>query len=156
RRRDFHRGAAAEVRAGDKNVARLDRSRKGRIDRLEQIALEHLLVERVALARGRDDVVGVDVVADQTRAPFQVDRHQPTSLGSVMRPVSAAAAQAAGEARKIDALALPMRALKLRFAVESTFMPSPGIAPPVPQQAPQPGVVTIAPIATNFASDPSA
>ena len=49
-----------------------------------------------------------------------------------------------------------MRALKLRFAVESTVMPSPGIAPLVPQQAPQPGVVTIAPIAASFASVPSA
>ena len=48
-----------------------------------------------------------------------------------------------------------MRALKLRFAVDSTFMPSPGIAPLVPQHAPHPGVVTIAPIAVSLASVPS-
>ena len=56
----------------------------------------------------------------------------------------------------MDSVAFPMRALKFLFAVESTFIPSPGMAPLVPQHAPHPGVVTIAHIATNFCNVPSA
>ena len=45
RQRDLHRRAAAEVAAGDKDVARSHRRRKLRIERLEQIPREHRLVE---------------------------------------------------------------------------------------------------------------
>ena len=41
--------------------------------------------------------------------------------------------------------------LKLRFAVDSTFAPSGGITPLVPQHAPHPGAVIVAPIARIFA-----
>jgi len=54
------------------------------------------------------------------------------------------------------AAGFPMRALKFRFAVEITVQPSPGITPLVPQQAPHPGVVRIAPSSSNRASVPSA
>ena len=65
--RDLHRRAAPEVRTGDENVTRAHRRRESRIDCFEQIALENVLIERLLLARRRDDVVGVDVVAHATR-----------------------------------------------------------------------------------------
>ena len=72
-----------------------------------------------------------------------------------MRPCTAAAAHVAGDARKIEALALPMRALKFRLAVETTFMPSLGIGADVPQHGPQPGGVITAPMAASLATVPS-
>src|SRR6185369_2548270 len=119
----------------------------------QQVVLQQGLIQCLALTRGCDDVVRVDVITQAPGATFEGSHH--SSRGSVMWPVAAAAAHASGDASHIDAVALPMRALKLRFAVDSTFIPSPGMMPLVPQHAPQPGIVTIAPIAASFASVPS-
>jgi hypothetical protein len=72
-----------------------------------------------------------------------------------MHPVTAAAAQAAGDARYIEAWAFPIRALKFRLAVEITLTPSPGIGPAVPQQEPHPAGVIVAPSARSLSSVPS-
>ncbi len=72
-----------------------------------------------------------------------------------MRPCTAAAAHEAGEARKIEAPALPIRALKLRFAVDTTVIQSVGIGSDVPQHGPHPGGVITAPMAASFFIVPS-
>ncbi len=73
-----------------------------------------------------------------------------------MNPVAAAAAHDAGDARKMAALPFPIRPLKFLLAVETTFTPSGGMGPVVPQQGPQPGGVIVAPNVLNFSRVPSA
>ena len=86
------------------------------------------LVDHLQKAR-RDDLIGVDVVDEQTTAARR-DRvklatllhHREQRRGSVTRPVTAAAAAVSGEARKVRP-PLPWRPSKLRFEVRHRVLP---------------------------------
>src|SRR5206468_20705 len=93
---------AAEVLPGDQDRERRRRAARrdeGRIAGPEQQAGERVAAELAVLLRdgrhqvqvlGRDDLVGVDVVAEDVDATR--DGHWRSSRGSVMRPVIAEAA----------------------------------------------------------------
>ena len=65
---------------------------------LHQVRRQVLHVQALELPLARDDVVGVDVLAENVRVAGQL-LHQSTSLGSAMLPLIAEYAAVAGDAR---------------------------------------------------------
>src|SRR6266508_4610855 len=106
-RRDLPRRATSEIRAPDPDVSGRDAGRPRVATRyaLHRVLAELLLVQGVDRVLGRDDLVGVDVVAELPglAADDLGQRHRiaagisaSTSLGCVITPVTALAAATAG------------------------------------------------------------
>src|SRR5207247_1919539 len=134
--RDLSRGAASEARAADQAVPLRD-LRGPRVPgrhSFHGVLAELFLVQRLNRVLGRDDLVGVDVVAEfpRTSADDLVERQRisagifsSTSLGCEITPVTALAAATAGLERYTCASGGPMRSRPWRFAVVPHTSPSP-------------------------------
>ena len=81
-------------------------------------------------------------------------RVQPKILGSVISPVTAAAAATNGPARIVRAPG-PWRPSKLRLLVETAYFPAGILSSFIARQAEQPGWRKVKPASSNILSKPS-
>src|SRR5437762_2781926 len=104
-RRDLARRAAAEVGAGDQDVPGADLLGPAILvagHAFHRVLAQLLLVQRVDRVLGRDDLVGVDVVAEGPGAAADHGAHAytsslpTTSLGCTISPATAEAAATTG------------------------------------------------------------
>jgi len=91
--------AAAEIAAGDDDVARRDPPGEVRVDVLHQILRQRGSIQGVALAPRRDDVIGVDVVAEAMASVRDSARQSPSSQRD---PSGHRARRDDGRRRKVD------------------------------------------------------
>src|SRR5581483_10711594 len=136
-RRVLARRSAAEVVAGDQDLRAARLGGEEREPRLiaqvgEQAIGEPGLVGALEEAR-RDDLIGVDVVERiEDRGRIEAGHHERAPgarvRGSVIRPVTAAAAAVIGEARNVRP-PRPCRPSKLRLLVLTAYWPGASASP---------------------------
>src|SRR5262249_46171562 len=118
-----------------------------RVEALEQVA-GHVRDVRDVQVRARVEHVRVDVVLPDQDSPA-FEPHPSTSAGCTISPATAAAAATQAFARHTSESPEPIRPRKFRFVVVIARSPAASTPIPPPKHAPQVGVETIAPAATN-------